>query len=287
MNTASTSSILIASAALVAALGAAPACADSITVIADCDNTLIQPSPSELSLGLSHQIYVGRTGSNADQTIRRGLIRFPTAQIPIGSTVTSVQVNLYMSKGKGGAVTVALKRCLASWGEGLSFAFGGGGAPPEPNDATWTKRFWPSTSWTTPGGDFVPAASATRIVNPEGWYAFGSSAGLVADVQGWVNATETNFGWVVTGNETTPGTAKRFESHDTSAIPWKPTMTVVFTPPPPCVAADLNCNGTVDGDDLGTLLGQWGACAGCDADFNGDGVVDGDDLGALLGAWSS
>lgn len=49
--------------------------------------------------------------------------------------------------------------------------------------------------------------------------------------------------------------------------------------------ADLNADGVVDGDDLGTLLGEWGACAGCDADFNGDGVVDGNDLGSLLGEW--
>lgn len=51
-------------------------------------------------------------------------------------------------------------------------------------------------------------------------------------------------------------------------------------------AADINCDGAVDGSDLGELLAQWGPCAGCPADLNGDGVVDGSDLGALLGAWS-
>ncbi len=49
--------------------------------------------------------------------------------------------------------------------------------------------------------------------------------------------------------------------------------------------ADFNEDCVVDGDDLGTLLGQWGACRGCAADFNDDGVVDGDDLGTLLGEW--
>jgi len=51
------------------------------------------------------------------------------------------------------------------------------------------------------------------------------------------------------------------------------------------VRADLNCDGVVDGNDLGTLLGQWGPCPGCAADFNGDGIVDGNDLGTLLGQW--
>ncbi len=54
-----------------------------------------------------------------------------------------------------------------------------------------------------------------------------------------------------------------------------------------CLAADLNCDGVVDGADLGLLLGSWGACAGCPADLNGDGAVDGADLGMLLGAWTA
>jgi len=49
---------------------------------------------------------------------------------------------------------------------------------------------------------------------------------------------------------------------------------------------DLDCNGTVDGADLGRLLGGWGPCSGlCSSDLNGDGVVDGADIGLLLGEW--
>lgn len=57
----------------------------------------------------------------------------------------------------------------------------------------------------------------------------------------------------------------------------------VFAPAPAC-PADLTDDGSVDGADLGTLLGSWGPCT-CAADLNGDGSVDGADLGALLGAW--
>ena len=51
--------------------------------------------------------------------------------------------------------------------------------------------------------------------------------------------------------------------------------------------ADINLDGFVDGGDLGSLLGAWGACGGsqCVADFNDDGVVDGADLDVLLGRW--
>ncbi len=54
--------------------------------------------------------------------------------------------------------------------------------------------------------------------------------------------------------------------------------------PPPC-PADFNQDGIVNGDDLGSLLGEWGSCLDCTADLNDDGVVDGDDLGTLLGLW--
>ena len=53
----------------------------------------------------------------------------------------------------------------------------------------------------------------------------------------------------------------------------------------PVCPADLDGNGTIDGADLGILLGQWGGPG--TADLDGSGTVDGADLGALLGAWGA
>jgi hypothetical protein len=50
---------------------------------------------------------------------------------------------------------------------------------------------------------------------------------------------------------------------------------------------DLDGDGTVGGSDLGTLLGQWGACSGCAGDVNRDGAVNGADIGLLLGSWGT
>ncbi|MFG0256617.1 MAG: PQQ-dependent sugar dehydrogenase [Phycisphaerales bacterium JB043] len=50
---------------------------------------------------------------------------------------------------------------------------------------------------------------------------------------------------------------------------------------------DLNLGGTVDGVDLGLLLGSWGDTGCAIADLNNDGLVNGADLGILLGNWSS
>jgi len=52
---------------------------------------------------------------------------------------------------------------------------------------------------------------------------------------------------------------------------------------PPCAAADLNCDGAVNGADLAILLGAWGTAG--PGDVNGDGTVNGADLAVVLGAW--
>jgi hypothetical protein len=55
-------------------------------------------------------------------------------------------------------------------------------------------------------------------------------------------------------------------------------------PTPPC-PADLNGDDSVNGTDLGALLGAWGTAG--PADLNSDGTVNGADLGQLVGAWGT
>jgi len=49
---------------------------------------------------------------------------------------------------------------------------------------------------------------------------------------------------------------------------------------------DLNCDGVIDGADLGTLIGAWGT-DNPSADFDRNGVVDGADLAIILAAWGA
>ena len=59
-----------------------------------------------------------------------------------------------------------------------------------------------------------------------------------------------------------------------------------MNPPAPVLCpADLTGDNVVAGDDMGLLLGQFGACSGCAADLSGDGLVASDDIGIMLGAW--
>ncbi|MSR68855.1 MAG: hypothetical protein EXS17_00690 [Phycisphaerales bacterium] len=50
------------------------------------------------------------------------------------------------------------------------------------------------------------------------------------------------------------------------------------------IAGDVNGDGIVNGQDLSTLLSQWGSSGS--ADFDGDGSVSGPDLAVLLSNWS-
>jgi len=54
------------------------------------------------------------------------------------------------------------------------------------------------------------------------------------------------------------------------------------------VFADLDCDGAVDGADMGLLLGTWDTAGELapSPDLDGSGLVDGGDLGLLIAAWS-
>ena len=62
-------------------------------------------------------------------------------------------------------------------------------------------------------------------------------------------------------------------------------LVIEATDGPACAPADFDCDGAVNGDDLGRLLAAWGICGSCAEDLTGDGAVDGDDMGQLLSAW--
>lgn len=273
---------VVVTAVLAACGGLAPA--DTLTITTSKDNTLIETVDGSLSHGASYSFYSGRVGSDGEGTKRRGVIQFDFSAIPSGSTITSVSLQLYCSgAGLTTAYPIALKRMSAAWGEGASFAFGGGGASSEPGDATWLHRYYPGTLWTTPGGDFVSTISATRNVGPTGWYTWVSTAQLVADVQGWVNTPASNFGWLVQGNETTLKSVKKFDAKEIPGGATSPKLTIVYTPPVQ-VVGDLTGEGKVNGADLAYLLGKWGSAG--PGDFDGNGIVDAGDLSILLGAWT-
>ena len=146
----------------------------TITLNPSKDNTLIENGSGSLSNGAGQNIYAGRI-NRSSRSIRRAVLVFDISSVPSGATVGSVSLSLNMSRSRSGGQTISVHKLTADWGEGSSASFGGSGASPASNDATWVHRFFSSTSR--------------------------SSAPMVTDVQAWVDASATNFGWLLKGNE--------------------------------------------------------------------------------------
>ncbi|HUS94137.1 MAG TPA: DNRLRE domain-containing protein [Patescibacteria group bacterium] len=197
------------------------------------DNTLYEPiiNPPIKSNGAGNYIFAGNTdGFGA----RRALVSFDIAgNILKNSTIISTTLDLHMSKTIIGDQTVSLHKLFADWGEGTSDALGeeGMGAAATEGDATWQHTFYSSTTWSNEGGDFASTASVTQTVGFAGSYTWGTSSGMVEDVQGWLQDPGSNYGWIILGRENLIPTAKRFDSRENPIESNRPRLNVAYIPP--------------------------------------------------------
>ena len=205
-------------------------CAEQVQLSPVKDNTLYAKSDS-LSNAKGTGVFAGRTG---DGSIVRGVVAFDLSGIPAGSTIEDVSLTLRQTNSNNNTMqprTVSLYRLTKDWGEGTSLATsggggGGGGGPVSTGDATWLHNFFDNGLWANPGGDFAEQVSGSLEVAANGDYVW-RSAGMVADVQHWVDNRESNFGWLIRGDESTVSTAKRFGSRESDS---PPVLLVQFTP---------------------------------------------------------
>lgn len=241
------------------------------------DSTLYSEDAS-VSNGSGPHFYVGQTNSTNN---RRGVIAFDFAcTIPAGATINSASLTLHVSRSpftNSNAQPVALCPLTADWGEGASDAGapGGSGVSAEDNDATWSHRFWPVVTWATAGGDYLSASASVMVPHTNNGFAtWPSNAALVADVQGWLNNSTTNFGWILVGDESAIGTARRFDTRENFTSGFRPALTVMFTP------SASGAGAVPNGDDVpgapltlskgggGSITLSWGAsCLGSDTNY--------------------
>jgi len=189
-----------------------------------------------------------QAGGRRQGGVARGLLQFDLSSVPAGATISSVSLTLNVTATpSGGANSIFdLHSVSQSWGEGNNSDHGG--SPADPNEATWSSRFAPSSPWSTAGGSFSATVSASRSIAGNGGYTFASTAQLVSDVQSWLNNPASNFGWeLISESENTPTSIRRFGSRDSGA--FAPTLTVNYTPVPEPGALALF--------GLGGGLGLW------------------------------
>jgi len=267
------------------------ACGDSLFFYPVADASIYQvPSAGPfLANGAGQYLHIGNT--NAGST-RRALVRFDFADIPAGSVITGVEFRLVVSQAQPGPQPCTMHRLTSAWNEGDSVAGGneGGGTGALPGDATWYHTNFSSAFWSTPGGDFVSAASAAFVVDDLETYIISSTPQLVADVQAWVDGTQPNHGWIFRGNEVGFGTAKRFASRQNTDLESITEVLVTFDAPPqcpPCVADFNNSGGTPDDADVAEFFTAWNNGDAC-ADANGSGGTPDDaDVAMFFELWNA
>jgi glucose/arabinose dehydrogenase len=200
-------------ALLLSALTAGRADVASLTVAND---TFITSSAPDNNAGGHPWFDAGRDGVGG---VRRGLLRFDLSGIPPGSAVTSAVVQLTVVQVPfQGSIdsTFDLFRLLAGWGEGTKI--GNGGSLATSGEATWNARMQGTANWTAPGArsDAAATASASSPVGSvdNATYSW-SSAGLVSDVQLWVDNPAQNFGWLLASQaEGSARSARGFASRE-------------------------------------------------------------------------
>lgn len=207
----------------------------------------------------------------------RSLILFDIASlIPEGSTIIDVKLTLTLAfpAGSSGGTpgtgdqtprTISLFRLTSDWGqdtvsfsEKTSGGGTGGGTLPNPalHGATWNEAFYGQTAWETEGGggDFVDTASASLAVdsNLNSPYTWGSTEALIADVQGWLDGTIANNGWILISADeevnqsfrtfwSSEGAERQVALGNTSAASWAPDLEITYSTavPEPAASAML------------------------------------------------
>lgn len=259
MNKCASSIILLAIAGLFASQQLAAQ--ESVTIEPAKDNSIY--SEGNLSNGKGWYLLAGKTAALGGFSFRRALIQFDIANaVPAGATINSVSLQMYVSKkprGDSQSWPFTLNRVTSDWGEGTSNAPAneGEGTSATTGDATWTHTFFPSSNWSTPGGDFEPNPSASTDLSDPGLYTW-SGPKMALDVQEWLDDPANNFGWIVQGPNVDK-TARQFHSRENQDI----------APNPPANPPKLTINYTA-------AVNEW---AGYLIDEDGRTV----DTGAYLG----
>lgn len=220
-----------------------PAGAVSVNLNPVADTTLQEAFPNNnLGDGTSFQAGGRRQGGRT-----RGLLLFDIAgNVPAGATINSVSLTLTVVGVPSGGVNSIfdLDRMLASWGEGNGSDHGG--SPAGAGQSTWNNRLGAGTPWTAAGGDFSGTVSASRAITGFGSFTFASTSGLVSDVQGWLNSSGGNSGWLLRSeSELTPTSIRRFANR--SDIANAPLLSIQYTVVPEPGTFALGAMGLLTG----------------------------------------
>ncbi len=271
---------------LITALGQAQT---TIVLPATQDNTIYSEATNN-SNGAGQNFTAGRTNLG---DFRRGLLRFDLSALPAGAFITDVSLRLVVTRVASGAHDILVHQVQQAWGEGASEAVGmasGQGVTAAANDATWACSFANgagscNTPWSVAGGLYDASPSAITSVADVGVYTW-SGAGLVNDVQQWVNNAGSNFGWLLRTAEVATGTAKRFASRTNATPADQPSLTITYNGTLPVSFGQLQAGAIRQGALLNWKTFQEINNNFFDVEYGTDGI-NFSVIGRVLGAGNS
>lgn len=209
-------------------------------LISVADTSLLEVAPTNNLGG-----YPGMNGGVTQEFKRnRALFRFDLSALPTNAIVVSASLQLVATRQPGFMEPInfrdfALHRMLVPWGEGNknpSFQIGKG-LPASPGEATWNYAFFPTNTWSTPGGasgvDFSSVESSFKFVEDASptMYRFDSNPEMVADANYWVSHPHNNFGWILLcTDESTQSTARRWGTREDGGN--EPLLEIGYLVPP-------------------------------------------------------
>jgi hypothetical protein len=226
---------------------AQPTRAGVVTIPASQDATLFGASAANNNSSSGPGIFVGSDGMNNP---KRGLIEFNIPFfVPPDAMITNVTLSLVLGQVAGADSTprtIRLFDVTTDWTGGTNgvttpnppcpcttFGGTGQGLAPSSGDVTWNFAEFNTTPWVTSGGggDFVSTESAETVVsqNLNTAYVWGSTAQMVSDVQGWLDGTMPNFGWLLKNDS--EGSPTTFRAFWTTNPEFPPELTVSFVEP--------------------------------------------------------
>jgi hypothetical protein len=153
-------------------------------------DTFLRSNSPTANSGAATAYYIGDQSTTASIAIRF-LLAFPLDAIPAGDVIDDVELTLEdaAAGGTGDPASWAanLRRVLVEWVEG---------------QATWNIRKtgtnWNAGGCSTDGTDRTATPSAfITLDTTAGSFVTWSGAGLVADVQGWLDGDFGNYGWLL------------------------------------------------------------------------------------------
>ena len=144
--------------------------------------------------------------------LMRSLLQFSMPSLPVGSTIDSATLSLYVKDSSGGAVTINAHQVTAAWNEA---------------EVTWKARDKAANQlWTNLGGDYNPAVVSSAVVDntKNVWRSWN----LTSLVGAWIANPATNYGVIL---EAPAGikAEKKFKSSDDGTAAQRPKLEICYS----------------------------------------------------------